>query len=307
MNSHYAIKNKIDELNALMAKDEKAVYDIYCLLRAREGREQKPSMQSMKTTIGSKNNTYADCVNNEFSSPEHFYTKWLKGLIDQCGDYVHCGPNGPYKDILIEMMRYEVCRKYIKLFLTRNYYRNYKPRQRYKPLPALWEVWFGTNPLFWGIMISPAYRNGVWTNDVSEIRRAAYEYWTIGHVLKVGIVTQNNPKPYMFADLNSFISFYQQIFMRLSRSQYEQAIMARYLMYVEKSDNPLEIPLLIPEFRFYKEEKEHKYRLDFIILNPYTRKNVGFEISPQSTHMSISGIKTGNKTQKQLNEELKAK
>ncbi len=302
-----AIKIKIEEIDRQMLECEKEVYELYCYLRKREGRSSVPSLQSMKTTIGSKNNTYADCVHNEFPSPDSFYAKWLSGLLDHCGDIVHYGPKGPYKDILIEMMRYDVCKKYIKLFLARNYYRNYKPRKRYKPEPELWEVWFGENKLFWGIMISPVFRNGRWTNDVSEIRRAGYEYWTIGHVLNTGIVVPGNPNPFIFYNLDTFISFYAQIFMRLSQSQYEQAIMERYLLFVKTSASPLDIPLLIPEFRFYKDESEHRYRLDFTILNPYTRQKIGFELSPQSTHMAISGMKSEGKTQKQLNEELRLK
>lgn len=300
------IKQKITEIDEKMAMCEKEVYEIYCNLRSREGREQTPSLQSMKTTIGSKNNTFADCVNNEFPTPEDFYSMWLRGLIDRCGTTIHYGPNGPYRDILIEMMRYDICKYYIELFLTRNYYRNYKHRKRYKPEFELWEVWFGENPLYWGIMISPVFRNGKWTNDVSEIRRAEYEYWTIGHIMSVGIIVPDNPSPYLFSDLNCFISFYEQIIMRLSHSLYEQDIMTRYLKYVSDSEKPMEIPLLIPEFRFCKDHNEHKYRLDFTILNPYTRQKIGFELSPQSTHMAVTGIRSG-KTQKQFNEELRDK
>ncbi len=301
-----ALNKKIRELNKEMTECEGEVYDIYCRLRAREGRQQKPSLQSMKTTIGSKNNIYADCINNEFPSPDAFYAKWLKGLIDHCGTNIHNGTDGPCRDILIEMLKYDICKRYIKIFLERNYYRNYKPRKRYKPEAELWEVWFGENPLYWGIMISPAYRNGKWTSDVSEIRRTDYEYWTIGHILSTGIVTPDNPTPFIFDNLGSFITFYEHIFLRLSNSKYEQQIMERYLSYVQNSDNPYVIPLLIPEFRFYKNENEHIYRLDFTILNPYTRQRIGFELSPQSTHMSISGISSG-KTQKQFNVELKTK
>lgn len=41
------------------------------------------------------------------------------------------------------------------------------------------------------------------------------------------------------------------------------------------------------------------------MLNPYTFRFVGFELSPASTHMSVSGIK--DKKQIEVNEELKTK
>ena len=64
-------------------------------------------------------------------------------------------------------------------------------------------------------------------------------------------------------------------------------------------------PFLIPEFRYEGLEKKCKYRVDFTVLNPYTFKFVGFELSPSSSHMSVSGIK--GKKQVEVNEELKEK
>lgn len=297
----------INYLTKELRKDEEVVFKIYCELRRYEGKEGDYSIQSMKCTIGSKNNTFTDCVNSEFVSPKDFWAEWLKGLCDQYGDKVFNGPQGPRQNILLEMLKYPVCKKYIYNFLERNFYRNFYERTRYKPSSRLWEVWFGSNPLFWGIMICPVYRNNQWTNDVSEIRRTCYEYWTVGHVMQTGIVMPAYSVPYRFSTLLDFMNFYYQIMLRVSRSTYEQEIMKKYFEYLQNVDDVYGTPLLIPEFRFYNDEIEHKYRLDFTILNSYTRQLIGFEISPQSTHMNISGIRKEMKTQIDINNEIKEK
>ena len=89
---------------------------------------------------------------------------------------------------------------------------------------------------------------------------------------------------------------------RLSNPTYEQGIADRYIQYLQKSSNIYDEPFLIPELRYAGLEKEHKYRLDFAVLNPHVMKSTGFELSPASTHQAISGIRT--KTQQQINQEL---
>lgn len=293
-----------EHLTEILLKDQEEVLQIYEDLRLFEGKKSS-SLQSMHSTIGGKNNIFVDSIRTEFLNPRDFKAQWIKGLCDQYGEKLYEGPNGKHQYIILEMMKFPVCSHYIDVFLERNFYRNVKERKRFKPNENLWEIWFGSNPLFWGIMISPAFRNGQWTNDVSEIRRAKYEYWTLGHILNTGIVMPENPQPYTFSDIGSFINFYEQIIFRLSKSDYEKEIMQQYFKYLSEIDNVFEVPLLIPELRFENENVNHKYRLDFTILNSYTRELIGFEISPQSTHMQISGIKT--KTQKDMNEDIKEK
>ena len=293
-------------LSMELSRDEEEVHQIYCMLREREGNENKLSLQSMRNTIGSKNNEFTDCIHREYATAEDFLAEWIKGLVDQQGAKIQYGSDGePVHYILIEMMHYPIAKNYILNFIKRNFYRNYHERTRFKPLANLWEVWFGSNPLYWGILICPVKRGGSWTNDVSEIRRTSYEYWTVGHVMSTGIVALDSLYPYTFPTLNSFIAFYDHIIKRLSKSVYEQEIMSRYFEYLSKNSNYREVPLLIPEFRYYGDEVDHKYRLDFTILNPYTQRYVAFELSPQSTHMNISGIKKEGKTQKEINDELK--
>ena len=85
-----------------------------------------------------------------------------------------------------------------------------------------------------------------------------------------------------------------------SGSGYEYEIAEHYADYVSRSNNPLDVPLMIPEFRYRGREKKHLYRLDFLIINPYTLDKVGFELSPWSTHGYLR--KTKRMTQKEINE-----
>lgn len=263
----------------------------------------KVSLQGLHALIGGKNNIFVDSVRMQFSDPKDFITRWTKGLIEITGHQVRTNKYGRvHRYILIELLKNDLFRDYTFTFLERNFYRNLKERTRFKPDEILWKFWFGDNKLYWGLAIAPSIRNNEWTNDVSEIRRTNYKYWTIGHILNTGIIDPDSEELYKFTDLTSLFSFYRSILKRVSNSIYEKEIYDRYILYLTKSENALEEPFLIPELRYAGLDREHKYRLDFTILNPHTQDFVGFEFSPHSTHMAISGIRT--KTQKELNEDL---
>ena len=177
---------------------------------------------------------------------------------------------------------------------------------RSKPDEGLWQLWFGSNPLIWGLFIAPALRIGEWTNDKSEMRSEPYHYWTIGHVLASGLVVPEKEKPMTFQNVDGFLDFYETVLARTSKSNFEKIFSAKYLEFVREAVSPQDIPLLIPELRYAGKDTKHLYRLDFCVLNPYTMKMLGFEISPASSHISIQGIRSCN-TQKKLNEQLAAK
>lgn len=268
----------------------------YC---AQTGRGR--SLQSFHGTIGGKNNTYVDSVQTQFSDFKDFLGRWLHGL--RCDLLSHGRGNSTSAAYRIaKLLQDPVIQKYTFLFLERNFYRNYVERTRAKPGPSLWKLWFGDNKVRWGLIIAPAYRNGEWTNDKSEIRRVRYKYWTVGHVLSEGLIDPDNNTPYTFTDLAQLLDFYRSILKRISNSNYEQAIADRYVRYLENSPKPLDEPFLIPELRYAGLTATHQYRLDFTVLNAHTMSLVGFELSPHSTHYFINGIT--RKTQREMNQEL---
>lgn len=281
-----------DELRTLQAE----ALAIYC-----EQTERNLSLQSFHATIGGKNNTYVDSVRTQFSDFEDFKGQWLYGLRRDLLRYGRVNPtSAAYR--IARLLQNPVVKHYTFLFLERNFFRNYVERTRSKPGPSLWKLWFGDKNLHWGLIIAPMYRLGEWTNDKSEMRRASYTYWTVGHVLSEGLVDPDSETPYRFHDLKNFLAFYRSILKRISNSLYEQAIVERYVKYLEKSTAPMDEPFLIPELRYAGLKVEHKHRLDFTVLNAHTMSLVGFELSPHSTHYFMEGIT--KKTQKEINQEL---
>jgi len=115
-------------------------------------------------------------------------------------------------------------------------------------------------------------------------------YWTIGHVMETGLVIPGKDKIFEFADIEQYLLFFQDTLVRNSGSEYEYKIAGHYCDYVQKSADPEQVPLLIPEFRYAGLNKKHVYRLDFLTINPYTLDKVGFELSPWSTHGYLKKI-----------------
>jgi hypothetical protein len=271
------------------------------------------SVHQMHAHIGRNNNIFVDSVRMQFQSPSDFIALWVIGLTrtleEKRATILRRREHGDYKkrteQIIPEMLQDPILQEYIYIFLERNFYRNFDARVRAKPDDELWQVWFGEGNLVWGLLIAPARRSGEWTNDKSQMRRESYTYWTIGHVLATGLIAPDCEDPVQFKDLHAFLTFYETVLARVSRSPYERDISALYINYVKTRTDPRGIPLLIPELRFAGKETKHIHRLDFSILNAHTMEMTGFELSPASTHMAIDGITS--KTQKALNEELQKK
>lgn len=271
----------------------------------------KNSIHSFHAMMGANNNIYVDSMNSVFLDPNDFITRWLEGLTVQVKKRVEADTLKPKsygvnrEFFLMHALQDSVLREYLFLFLTRNFYRNFKERVRSKPNESLWSIWFGSGNLVWGLLISPEMRNDDWAVDRSEIRRSDFNFWTIRHVMKTGLIDPESNEPVKFEKSDDFIQFYRSVLKRVSNSQYEKAIADRYIDYLKKSDTPYEEPFLIPELRYAGKETKHKYRLDYTILNPYTMELVGFEISPSSTHMAIPKIKDVKKVE--MNRELSLK
>ncbi len=190
---------------------------------------------------------------------------------------------------------------WFRLFLTRTYLRNYDALTRKRPEVEDAEIWIGQENASYGLLVTPRFKNGAWENDKSEIRHFRPNYWTIGHVLQTGFVIPDEDDRIEFASVDHYLTFFRQTLVRNSGSKHEMEIAKRYCTFVQESENPLEVPLLIPELRYGGKVARHEYRLDFTIIDPFTLSKVGFELSPWSTHGRLE--RTKDKTQKQINEE----
>lgn len=296
MNSYKQESLTLEELESRLT-EELITHQESVLRKYSIEKERECTLPSLHGTIGGKNNQYADIVNTQFSDPREFIAHWVKGFIDYVGDYRY----SPMRNLLKD----EEFRNYTFTFLERNFYRNLIERTRYKPDQSLWSIWFGSGSLIWGLIIAPVYRGTQWANDVSEIRRAKYNYWTIGHVISTGLIDPTSNTPIKFSTIDDLLNFYRSVLKRVSNSTYENQFCDLYVDYINNSSEPLAEPFLIPEFRYAGLEKKHEHRLDFTILNSHTKDLIGIELSPNSTHMAVTGIK--DKTQLKVNEELSLK
>ncbi len=307
----YAAETASISISRVEAELTKLLQDRFAatISRASELLDKELNVHKFHAIIGCRNNDFVDAVRTQFSDPDDFWRRWLRGFrLRFTESYAkEIEKNGRVKNDrsvfrLKRLLDDDDVLEYTRLFLVRNFYRNLKARTRSKPQESLWEIWFGENRGPWGLLITPTRRLGAWTNDKSEMRHARYEYWTIGHVLSEGLAAPNDEKTFSFSSVEQVTQFYSMVLARASRSKHEKEISNLYLKYLEDSDQVLDEPFLIPEVRYAGLDEKHKYRLDYTVLNPHTMQFVGFELSPHSSHGSVTGMKS--KTQKRVNQEL---
>jgi hypothetical protein len=244
--------------------------------------------------IGGKNNTYVDAVREVFLSPQQFVAEWTEGALEEARShddqerrtYGRAYQNHAVHRVL-RFLQDDLIERYVEMFLERNFYRQYHARTRSKPEDALWELWFGAKHQEYGLFISPRYDDG-WENDVSEIRRATFDYWTIEHVLTSGFVVPGKTKVHKIIDMNHLFDMYHDVFVRATGSQHSAAFAKEYESFVRGQKRPEVIPFMIPEFRYEGAAVDHKHRLDFTILSASHGRKIGIELSPWSTHGRVT-------------------
>lgn len=251
---------------------------------------------SLNAKIGSKHDDFFDLKNDVISSQEEFVVRWLSGLKKSAAN----SSSGAHFWLWSSLKKHKNFQKYLILFLKRSYLKHFEELSRNRPAASSAEVWIGQKNASYGLLITPRFRGGRWENDKSEIRAFPKAYWTIGHVLHTGLVIPHKDSVFRFSDVEQYLLFFQDTLVRNSGSSYEYAIAGHYCDYVRAHPDPDSIPLLIPEFRYAGLAAKHEYRLDFMVINPYTMDKIGFELSPWSTHGYLAKI--GGLTQKVINE-----
>lgn len=257
---------------------------------------------SLNAIIGGKSAHFIDLHHEVILSPDQYATLYMKGFREQISPDGARFPNAHRRNF--EMLRSsKAAQEYFMLFLKRSYLNHFDELSRVRPHLTESEIWIGQNKADYGLLITPRYVSGAWENDRSEIRHFPKLYWTIGHVLEVGFVVQGDPDRITFADVEQYLAFFKNTLVRASGSPYEQALAKEYIAFVRNAKDPESVPLLIPEFRYEGKQRDHRYRLDFCIIDPFTMQKVGYELSPWSTHGYLSKLK--GLTQKDINEMAK--
>ncbi|QDV71859.1 topoisomerase II [Botrimarina mediterranea] len=280
-----ALQQKIDELTKKLASMREEA-----LKRAGYKEFGTSQVASFHGIIGGKNNTYVDAIREIFLSPSQFIAEWKEGALEEAESrdardretYGRLYQNAAVHRI-IRLLKDPLVNSYVETFLERNFCRQYHARTRVKPEDALWELWFGAKNQEYGLFITPRY-DEIWENDVSEIRRVSFDYWTIEHVLTSGLIVPKKKRIHKIKDLDHLFDLYQDVFIRSTGSSYSKAFGHRYEEYVREQKFPLAVPFMIPEFRYEGASTSHKYRLDFTILSANRGCKVGIELSPWSTH-----------------------
>ncbi|QOR36876.1 topoisomerase [Clostridium sp. 'deep sea'] len=257
---------------------------------------------SLNAKIGGKHADFYDVRHEVIKTPEQYISLWLDGLMHYLDNCCSKEQSNNYK-LLKYMQNNKVVMNYVTLFLERTFLRKYEQLSKVRPRPEEATIWIGQENANYGLLVSPRFRDGAWENDGSEIRKFKANYFTIGHILETGLVIPQEDDKITFDNVEYYMNFFKNVLVRSSGSKYEKNIAKLYCELVENSENPKDVPLLIPEFRYGGIERRHRYRLDFTVINPYTLDKYGFELSPWSSHGYLGGIK--GKTQKQVNEEAK--
>lgn len=256
---------------------------------------ERHSEQSLNAYIGSKADEFIDLKNEIITTPEQYIHCWLAGMEKAC----------TFGDVEIKQHLKDPAninfKKYVFLFLKRSFLKHYNELHKKRPDVDNSCLWFGVNDAHYGLFVTPRWNGIEWENDKSEIRAVKFKYWTIGHVLQTGLCIPDEDDKYEFSKLEDYLDFFKAQ-VRLTKSKYQIDVANRYIDYVLNSPVPQDVPLLIPELRYDGSGRKHVYRLDFMVINPFTMEKVGFEISPWSTHGKLSGK---HKTLIELNEEAR--
>ncbi len=251
------------------------------------------SEASLNATIGSKHDEFFDLKHDVIESHDAFIMQWLKGFKEAAKMPGSC------QDMMRYLKRYKSFKAYLLLFLRGSYLKHYDELAKLRPHVSESILWIGQQNANYGLAVTPRFIDGEWENDKSEIRAFEWGYWTIGHVMETGLVIPGRNKRFRFSDVEQYLVFFTDTLVRNSGSQHEYEIAELYAEFVRYADDPLRVPLMIPEYRYGGLAKKHLYRLDFLVINPYTMDKVGIELSPWSTHgylRKIAGL-----TQKEVN------
>lgn len=261
------------------------------------------SVSSLHGVIGGKYAEYIDIKNEIIHSSEHFVALWLQGFQAHLNSFSWEGSSSNIYKLYKVLKVNRFVKEYLYKFLTRTYLKNYEALSKKRPKIEESEVWIGQKNANYGILITPRFESGKWENDKSEIRHFEPKYWSIGHILETGLVIPGKDHFFTFPSVEHYLEFFLDVIVRNSGSRYEYALASKYCDYVKSLDNQLDVPLLIPEFRYGGLATKHKYRLDFTIIESGSLNKIGIELSPWSTHGYLSKI--GKLNQAQINEMAK--
>lgn len=259
---------------------------------ARVGYSQYDSEPSINAFIGGKIYEYIDIRSQSIYDPYTFTSLYLTGLKRKYDECIERGSDGSHVRLYesLNNKENENFRLYVKMFLNQSFLKHYSEHVKKKPNGVNAEYWFGPNADVFGLLVSPRYNEDIerWENDGSEVRKFSKPYWTLGHLVEVGLCYIDENRTRTFDNIDSYLQFFYDA-VRRTKSPYQIQVADLYMQHVSNYNKPEQVPVLIPEYRFDPYPRSHVYRLDYLIINPWTLERIGFEISPWSTHGKLTG------------------
>ena len=282
-----AFKEKYKIVCRQLFEFEAKAYTQFCEIIPNKYAEPRSHINSMNSSLLFEHLllSKADCT--DFKSPEEYFNAWSYGL------YEYYGLKSTTFEKLLKCYQNEDVRKYMKLLFEKNYYEYIYARERYKVPENLRKIFIFDNYNLLAILVNRSNikaEHGVEIYPIT-IPKVPYNYFTIKHLLTTGVYEIKDVDNWIHIPISDYKEFYIRT-KNISNSNYEKAFIDCYIRYVEEQKYKEEVPLLIPEFRYDGISEKHSYRLDFLILNFYTNKRIGIEISPSSTHINAKDYKT---------------
>ena len=267
----------IKEYDERMKQLSTEVVQIYLEICNDPSIKTEKAIQSLNAKVGSKATEYAGIKKKKFSSADEYRDEWLLGALNA------------HDHNIIQMIKNDVLREYIILFLERSFLKNKKKYCKIKLESTDRELFLGKNDCTIGVFIAPCKDGGIWHSYDLKGLNVKYTYLSLGQLVYEGYLKGRIKDGKYEAELikvNNFddvIRFYK-IFMK-NASKNEKEFIRIYLKYVKAKDEWMNIPMLFPELRWGGKLSLHKYRVDYFIANYYTGKRITIELSPDSTHM----------------------
>lgn len=282
------------------------IYNLYCqLIDENKIEDYTKSIQGFHGAIGYGNDKFAKIKISQFNNSQEYIMAWLQGyqqnLRERKIEESKTGISYPPKALDL-LFHNESFISYLLLYLQRNFYIHYKERTRKKVSEFNYVVHFGDNNHLKSLYVSPyktkqniATTSGSnWQNKMSEVLKVDFEYFSIGHLLKTGIVVNKN-KLETFNSFDDVLSFYENLY-EIAHPANERPFIRLYIDYIKEvkarkdTQQLLDTPLLIPEFRYKEDAIRHEYRIDFLIINCTQDEYYGIDLSPTNTHVRSETI-----------------
>lgn len=243
-------------------------------------------IKSLGSKVSDKNVSYIGIEEKKILSAVEFRTEWFRGLEKS--------NNTELKMIACN----DVLRRYIVLFLERMYIRNSADYSKIKIVENDREIFLGSNDNLIGVFVFPRKEHmteNLWKSYELKGLKAKYTYLTLGQLVAEGYlvgaidnwrVDAKHIEVKTFEDVEKFYSLFKS-----SGSPFEKQFIEKYIRYITGEKEWKKVPMLLPEVRWGKDKKYHKYRTDYMIINYYTGERLAIELSPSSTHLIHDDIK----------------